>query len=214
MNPEHHPVHERPAAPPSGLLSVTTHRTGDVEVVTLAGEIDMATGPQVQAAIERGLAAGPQVLVVDLTAVTFLSSTGLTVLVQAGQDAGERTSLRVVATHDAVLHPIELTGLDAELAVFPSLEQALAELLNCPHHAPSAASGQWIVVSTASPEMVSTGSKDGRCDQFDAVRVREQDGQRGTVEVLDGGQVDDERIGRAVQGVQRGCPRCSCRSRR
>ena len=126
MNPEQHPVDERPAAPPSGLLSVTAHRSGDVEVVTVAGEVDMVTGPQVQAAIQRGLAAGPPVLVVDLTAVTFLSSTGLTALVQANQDAGERTSLRVVAAHRAVLHPIELTGLDAELAVFPSLEQALA----------------------------------------------------------------------------------------
>jgi anti-sigma B factor antagonist len=129
MSSEHVPAHEDQHAaqqPPSGLLSATAYRVGEVEVVALAGEIDMVTGPQVQAAIRDGLAARPAVLVVDLTAVTFLGSTGLTALVQAHQTAGERTSLRVVAAHRAVLHPIELTVLDKELAVFASLAQALA----------------------------------------------------------------------------------------
>jgi anti-sigma B factor antagonist len=130
MSPEYEqPVHEhRPttAEPPPDLMAVTTYRAGDAEIVAFAGEIDMATGPQVQAAIQRGLAARPAVLVLDLTAVTFLSSTGLTALVLARQDAGEQISLRVVAAHRAVLHPIELTGLDTEFAVFASLEQALA----------------------------------------------------------------------------------------
>jgi anti-sigma B factor antagonist len=133
MSPEHrrapeHPVHERePAVPPRSPepVAVTAYRTGAAEVVALAGEIDMATGPQAHDAIQRGLAGEPTVLVVDLTAVTFLSSTGLTALVQAKLAAGERTSVRVVADHRAVLQPIELTGLDTELALFPSLEQAL-----------------------------------------------------------------------------------------
>jgi anti-anti-sigma factor len=125
MSPEHRQVHERhPDAP--DLVSVTAFRTGDIEVVAFAGEIDMATGPQVQAAIQRALAGRPSVLVLDLTEVTFLSSTGLTALVLARQDAGERTGLRVVADQRAVLHPIELTGLDTELALFRSLKDALA----------------------------------------------------------------------------------------
>src|ERR1700761_2323013 len=123
MSPEHRQIHERhPDAP--DLVAVTGFRSGDVEVVAFAGEIDMTTGPQVQAAIERALAGRPAVLVLDLTEVTFLSSTGLTALVLARQDAGERTNLRVVAAQRAVLHPIELTGLDTELALFPSLADA------------------------------------------------------------------------------------------
>lgn len=107
-------------------MSVTVSRVGEAAVVGFAGEIDMATSQQARAAVQHGLDSGPAVLVVDLTAVSFLSSTGLAVLVHAQQAAGDRISVRVVAADRVVRRPIELTGLDKTLAVFASLPEALA----------------------------------------------------------------------------------------
>ncbi|HEY1570311.1 MAG TPA: STAS domain-containing protein [Pseudonocardiaceae bacterium] len=112
--------------PRPGLASVTAYRSGEAEVLALGGDIDMATSPQVAAGVHHCLADRPAVLVVDLTAVTFLGSAGLAALVQAHDAAGEQVSVRVVAANRVVWHPIELTGLGKKLAVYGSLEQALA----------------------------------------------------------------------------------------
>jgi anti-sigma B factor antagonist len=114
---------------PQSRLSVAAHRagdTGDVEVLALAGDIDMANGPQMRGEIRRCLEERPAVLVVDLSAVTFLNSTALTVLVEADRAAAAHIELRVVASNRIVLRPIQITALDQVLAVFPTLEDALA----------------------------------------------------------------------------------------
>jgi anti-sigma B factor antagonist len=133
MSPEQphthgHATSERPAGeqPSPVHLSATTYRAGEAEVLALAGELDMATAPEANAALERRLAQAPSVLVVDLTAVTFLGSVGLAALARAHEAAGDRVSLRVVAANRAVRRPIELTGLIEELAVYESLQHALA----------------------------------------------------------------------------------------
>jgi anti-anti-sigma factor len=67
------------------------------------------------------------VLVVDLSAVTFLNSAALTVLVEAHQAAAGHIALRVVAGHRVGLRPIRITALDQVLTVFATLSDALAE---------------------------------------------------------------------------------------
>jgi len=134
MDPEHIPTEELdlpvPAPPDESLtadlpLTVTAHREGDTVVLAVAGEIDHATGPDLLAELRRCLVDRPVVLVLDLTAVTFLGSTGLSVFVEASQSAGH-TALRIVAEHQAVLLPIRLLGLDKYLALYASRADALA----------------------------------------------------------------------------------------
>lgn len=92
----------------------------------------MSTGPPLHERIQRCLDKRPAVLVLDLTAVTFLGSTGLSIRVDAHQSATPHTVLRVVAGHHAVLRPIQLTGLDHFLTVDASVERALALSGRCP----------------------------------------------------------------------------------
>ncbi|WP_084655325.1 STAS domain-containing protein [Nocardia altamirensis] len=93
-------------------------------ILSITGEIDMASAPQFQAAVEQAAQDRPEVLVVDLSQVEFFGSAGLSVLLVAAESV-PAGSLRVVAS-PPVRRPIEVTGLDKLLTVFNSLADALA----------------------------------------------------------------------------------------
>lgn len=93
-------------------------------VLTVGGEVDAASAPQLRAGVERALGAEPPLLVLDLSDVAFFGSAGLSVLLSAAE-AMSPGVLRVVASPQ-VRRPIEVTGLDEVLAVFGTLDGALA----------------------------------------------------------------------------------------
>ena len=109
-------------------VSITTTTVDEVIVVAVAGEIDVHTAPSVDDALAA--AAGPRVAIVaDLTTVEFIDSTGLSVLVRAlARARDDEGSLAVVAPTERVLKVLRLTGLDAVLPVFDTLDAALASL--------------------------------------------------------------------------------------
>ncbi|MBF6301795.1 STAS domain-containing protein [Nocardia amamiensis] len=105
-------------------LEVQVRSADDVVIVTVHGEIDMASAPLLQAALDEVLRGTPPAVVVDMSNVGFLGSAGLSVLVAASEAAGSG-GLRVVPS-DAARRPIELTALDQLLRVFGTVEEALA----------------------------------------------------------------------------------------
>jgi anti-anti-sigma factor len=106
-----------------GPLGVTVQRYQDALVVVVVGEVDMHTAPTLSAGLDFALTRVPELLVVDLSGVTFLASAGLSLLVAAHQQAGE---LRVVASAQAIIRPIQITALDTLLSIYSSRESALA----------------------------------------------------------------------------------------
>ncbi|MCP3803962.1 anti-sigma factor antagonist [Allokutzneria sp. A3M-2-11 16] len=102
---------------------------GFAVVVTVFGEIDLASGPTLntEIATASALATPPAPVVLDLTRVEYFSSDGLTLLAHHHEVcARHRTPLRVVATTAPVLRPISLTDLDRTIAVFDSVTEALS----------------------------------------------------------------------------------------
>lgn len=95
-------------------------------IVRVNGELDLTTTPRFEASVNTALGALPDVLVVDLTEVTFLASCALSALVAAHQAGADRTMVRVVAAGRETLRPLQLTGLHESLAIYPSLQAALA----------------------------------------------------------------------------------------
>ena len=87
----------------------------------------MATAPQLAAALEAVSDRTTRV-VVDLSAVSFLDSSGLNALVHARRALAERElSFRVVSPKDQVVRRVlEITRLTGELGVVESLDAALA----------------------------------------------------------------------------------------
>ncbi|WP_327151716.1 STAS domain-containing protein [Nocardia sp. NBC_01329] len=106
------------------LLDVAVRTESGTAIVTVQGEVDMASAPQLQTALEE-VQRGGDALIVDMSEVGFLGSAGLSVLLVISEAAAPGTGLRVVVS-DAVRRPIELTGLDKLLSMHESLEAALA----------------------------------------------------------------------------------------
>jgi anti-anti-sigma factor len=108
-------------------VGVVVEQRGGSTVVAVSGDVDMATAPQLTAALQAACELNPDVLTVDLARVDFLASAGLSALADGAERArGVGASYKVVATEGSVVsRALQLTGLDSAWAVYPSLERAL-----------------------------------------------------------------------------------------
>jgi anti-sigma B factor antagonist len=98
-------------------------------VVAPSGEVDAVTAPQLGRRL-LGLARdGKTNVVVDLSRVTFMDSTGIGVLLNAlRQLTTLHGRLVLVCPTDRVLRPFEVTGLVGHLKIFSTREAALGGL--------------------------------------------------------------------------------------
>jgi anti-sigma B factor antagonist len=110
-------------------LSVSEHGEGAVPVVGVSGEVDVYAAPELRERLTEILADGRSV-VVDLTDVGFLDSTGLGALVAARTTAAERgAELPLVCTHQRILKLFTITGLDGVFTIHDTVDAAVAGLV-------------------------------------------------------------------------------------
>jgi anti-sigma B factor antagonist len=101
----------------------------NAHVVTVAGELDVATAPALREELDRISAEGATDAVVDLLAVSFVDSVGLGILVDASKRMKARGgALRIVCDDRRIARIIEVTGLDRVLWIHTTLREALGEL--------------------------------------------------------------------------------------
>ncbi len=111
-------------------LEATTELRENAVVLQVTGEVDSYTAPLLHdhldeafaTAAERGLA-----VVLDMTGIAFMASSGLSVLVEyhlRGEDHG--TPLRVVAPAGNVLRALRATTLNEMIQLYASVPEALA----------------------------------------------------------------------------------------
>jgi anti-sigma B factor antagonist len=116
--------HERTAVRASNqLLTTSVAERGGVVVLSLVGSIDAASGKVLDAVVEDVLSRQVTALVVELSAVDFLGSPALRVLVTLQESL---SNFAVVADDPVVVRPIQITGLDELLPLYPTLDDALA----------------------------------------------------------------------------------------
>jgi anti-sigma B factor antagonist len=93
-----------------------------VPVVAVAGEIDVATAPQLRECLHAVISEGQSTVVLDLLAVTFLDSTALGVLVGALKRCRELGGeLHVVVADARIMKIFEITGLTKVFPIVDSL---------------------------------------------------------------------------------------------
>ena len=92
-------------------LVIQTHREGDSITVALSGEMDLSTGHRLDLAIRRAEETNVGRIVLDLSELSFLDSTSLSVLLKASaRDRQNGNRLRFIPSdHDAVTRVIALT---------------------------------------------------------------------------------------------------------
>lgn len=114
----------------SGTFDLGVTERDGVVIVSVFGEVDLVTSPRLAATAIPAAVDAEAGLIIDATEVTFLSSSGLSVLLQAigAVPAGARSA--IVSTHPSVRRVITVSGLDTTIVTTPDVESALRAVRN------------------------------------------------------------------------------------
>jgi anti-anti-sigma factor len=106
-----------------------------VQVLTVRGELDLDTAPQLEGPLEETLSGpGAGSIVIDLSHCEFIDSTGIALIVRAWRrydrgGGGEGTGRLVLCcSNDQVERVLKITGVDSSISTFGDREDALAQL--------------------------------------------------------------------------------------
>jgi anti-anti-sigma factor len=101
-----------------------------VLIVAVAGEIDLSNADSIRDEVVDAVGTAHDRVALDLTATTYLDSTGVRLLFDlATRMQARRRRLALVVTDRAIVRRvIVLTKLDEAVPVYPSLDDAVADL--------------------------------------------------------------------------------------
>lgn len=107
-------------------LELDSSRVADAVVVAVAGELDALAAPELDEYLQPLVAEHPVLLVLDLSGVTFLDSTGLGVVIKALKHVREHGGeVAAVYTSPRVAKVFEITGIDQAMVVGETVEAVL-----------------------------------------------------------------------------------------
>lgn len=110
------------------LFDLHTSQRDGWSVISVIGDLDLASAPQLRSEVVGLVARGVTAIVLDLSAVEFCDSVGLGVLLGAQKRLRSRDgTVRLAACSEPVLRLLELTRLDLAMPPFATVEDALAE---------------------------------------------------------------------------------------
>lgn len=110
-----------------GQFRVEVRSEGKAVVVVVVGELDLASGPELEQTLEQLAEPPTELLVIDLREVEFMDSTGLSIIVKAHQrftESGRRLAL--VKGTPQVQRLLDLTGVAERLPLVDSPEELLS----------------------------------------------------------------------------------------
>ena len=111
------------------MLPLAVERTSrdGVDVLFVEGEIDVATAPRLIAALNAAVAEAARSVIIDLTSVGFMDSTGLALLINAHRRlAARRKGFAVVCPAGPLRRVFEITDMVDTLRVCPDRQAAAA----------------------------------------------------------------------------------------
>jgi anti-sigma B factor antagonist len=119
-------VSEPPGAP---FEIEVSSAEGKVEVVALRGELDSDEAPAFDRVLEELRAAGAREIVIDLSELSFIDSSGISVLVGAARAcSAERGTLVVASPTPHVRRVFEIVSLSELMAIEDSIDGALQRI--------------------------------------------------------------------------------------
>lgn len=104
-------------------MQIATTPGSDRYLITVSGEVDLATSPELDIAIIAAIDSGATSVVIDLSDVSFMDSSGLGVIVRALKRCREaENDLDLVITNERVLKVFGITGLDQVIPIHASIQ--------------------------------------------------------------------------------------------
>ena len=109
-----------------GEFQVQVRREGHAEFIAVSGELDLASGPQLQSELDRISGQETSLVVVDLRELEFMDSTGLSIIVRAHQRLAEAgCELSLVRGSTQVQRLLDLTGVAERVRLATAPEELL-----------------------------------------------------------------------------------------
>ena len=106
--------------------SNTAPRQSRSNVVPLKGEIDLHVSPRIAVTLAQMIEKRPKQLVIDLTRVTYVDSSGLAVLIEAMQNVEKYGGkFAIVGVQKMVRSIFEIARLDQVFRIYPDVDAAL-----------------------------------------------------------------------------------------
>jgi anti-sigma B factor antagonist len=95
-----------------GALKISCERDGDVYAISLSGELDLATAGRLQRELERVEASDARSILLDLSGLTFMDSTGVRLMLNTyARSRADSDRLTMLRGSPAVQRVLELTGV-------------------------------------------------------------------------------------------------------
>jgi anti-sigma B factor antagonist len=108
-------------------LTISTEPRDSATLISVRGELDLATAPELSDLTTRLLDQGDARLVYDLSGLTFCDSTGLTVFVRAKNRVDELGGRLSLAAPSPIVHRVlDVSGLLQVLDTRPTVADAVA----------------------------------------------------------------------------------------
>ena len=112
---------------------VQAESNASLHTVSVFGELDQSTAPQLRAVLAEAVGEPGGGVLVDLSECRFIDSTGLSLLVETKRRLGEDERRFGVCCPDAdVRRLLELTGIDQAVGLFDTRDEAVAALAASP----------------------------------------------------------------------------------
>jgi anti-sigma B factor antagonist len=106
-------------------LAVERSRSDGYELLSVEGELDIATAPRMMTALNEAVAEVSRPLVVDLSEVVFMDSTGLALLINTRRRLVRRgRGFAIVCPGGPIARVFEIADMVESLHVFPDRESA------------------------------------------------------------------------------------------
>ena len=107
-------------------LRTKVKEAGGYPVIELKGEIDLSTSPVFKEKVYEIIESGKKDIVIDLSGLEFMDSTGLGVLVAALKKTSmEGGSIRLVCNKKSIIKIFTITGLDKVFTIYNNLRECL-----------------------------------------------------------------------------------------
>lgn len=107
-------------------LRLARRALGAAVVVAVEGELDLFTAPFLRDEVREAIKQDGSTLVLDLAALSFMDSSGLSVLIEAWRLAtSEGGGVSLAAPQAPVARILRTTGLDRRIKVYPDVDSAV-----------------------------------------------------------------------------------------
>ena len=110
-------------------LETATREAGGYTILVLRGEVDVYTAPQFREAIDKILTPGQLHLIVDMSGISYIDSSGLGILLSAIKRVRPKGgTVNLVGCNSAIDRVLRITNLNTVFNVVDTIDQVFAAI--------------------------------------------------------------------------------------